>query len=393
MRVAQINYVFDEALTDPEALLDRYTTLTGWGEGLVAAGAARVLAFQRFGRDASFTRNGVEYVFCRDGGGGRPRPWVWSRRLHQAVAGAKPDVAHVNGLDFTAPIRRLRRALGRHPAIVVQDHGGHSSDPLRRRSSLAALLRRPTLQAANGFLFTAGAQAEPWRRAGVIAPEQPVIQVLESSTRLQPIARSVARAASGLTGTPAVLWVGRLNANKDPLTVLDGFERSLAHLPQAELTMVHSEDDLLPAVCARLDRSALLSGRVRLVGRVSHQALPAYYSAADLFVLGSHHEGSGYALIEACACGAVPVVTAIPSFRAITADGSIGGLWTPGDAADCARALVEIGRQDLPALRQQVEHHFSEALSWETVGRQALAAYRELVIKGHARSDGGLTRV
>ena len=39
------------------------------------------------------------------------------------------------------------------------------------------------------------------------------------------------------------------------------------------------------------------------------------YSAADLFVVGSHHQGSGYALMEACACGAVPVVTAIPTFR------------------------------------------------------------------------------
>jgi glycosyltransferase involved in cell wall biosynthesis len=204
------------------------------------------------------------------------------------------------------------------------------------------------------------------------------MQVLESSTRLQPMSRSVARAASGLAGTPAVLWVGRLNANKDPLTVLDGFERSLAHLPQAVLTMVHSDDDLLPAVCARLKGSAL-HDRVRLVGRVSQNALPAYYSAADLFVLGSHHEGSGYALIEACACGAIPVVTSIPSFRAITADGSIGGLWTPGDASDCARALVDVGRQDLPALRQRVEHHFRCALSWETVGRQALAAYREVV--------------
>ena len=28
-----------------------------------------------------------------------------------------------------------------------------------------------------------------------------------------------------------MLWVGRLNANKDPMTVFDGFERSLARLP------------------------------------------------------------------------------------------------------------------------------------------------------------------
>ena len=58
--------------------------------------------------------------------------------------------------------------------------------------------------------------------------------------------------------------------------------------------------------------------------------MTTFYSAADLFVVGSHHEGSGYALMEACACGAVPVVTGIPTFRLLTGSGSIGALWTPG---------------------------------------------------------------
>ena len=49
----------------------------------------------------------------------------------------------------------------------------------------------------------------------------------------------------------------------------------------------------------------------------------------------------------ACACGAMPVVTDIPSFRAITGGGSIGALWKPGDAGDCARALIHAGRRDL----------------------------------------------
>ena len=34
--------------------------------------------------------------------------------------------------------------------------------------------------------------------------------------------------------------------------------------------------------------------------------------AADIFTLGSHREGSGYALTEALACGLPPVVTDIP---------------------------------------------------------------------------------
>ena len=104
--------------------------------------------------------------------------------------------------------------------------------------------------------------------------------------------------------------------------------------------MLYGTADLAGEVRARIDRHAALRDRVRLIGAVAHERMAAYYSAADLFVVGSHHEGSGYALIEALACGVAPAVTDIPTFRLLTGDGAIGALWRPGDAADCARAIV-----------------------------------------------------
>jgi len=101
-----------------------------------------------------------------------------------------------------------------------------------------------------------------------------------------------------------------------------------------------------------------LSDRVRLLGSVEHGRLAAFYSAADLFVLGSHHEGSGYALIEALACGCVPVVTDVPPFRRHHGDGSVGALWPVGDAARCAEALARLARADLPAARAAATAHF-----------------------------------
>ena len=181
-----------------------------------------------------------------------------------------------------------------------------------------------------------------------------------------------------MDGSPALLWVGRLNANKDPLTVLDGFERSLSALPAATLTMIYAAEDLLPAVRERIEQSTVLRERVRLVGTVPHARLPEFYSAADLFVLGSHHEGSGYALMEASACGAVPVVTDIPTFRLLTG-GVVGALWTPGDAAAFSRALVEVSRRDLDAERAKLATYFASELSWEAVGRRAVEIYEDVV--------------
>jgi glycosyltransferase involved in cell wall biosynthesis len=370
LSVVQVNYAFDRGLDDPDTLLDRYWTLTGWSDALVGAGAAPVVAVQRFYRDARVTRGGVDYVFCRAG-------------VAAAVAACRPDVVHVNGLTFPLQLWRLRRALEPSTAVVVQSHadGGEIG-----RAPVFRMLGRVTRSAADAFLFAAAAHADAWREAGFIAPDQPTFQVMPASSTLapfdkaqgRPIDRAAARADSGVGGSPAILWVGRLNANKDPLTALDGFERALADLPGARLTMVFGTEELMAEVCARVQRSPALRDRVRLAGAVPHERLAAFYSAADLFLVGSHHEGSGYSLMEACACGALPVVTDIPTYRLLTGDGSMGALWTPGDAVGCARALAEAGRRDLDAARARLAEFFARDLSWSAIGRRAMAIYEEV---------------
>ena len=104
-----------------------------------------------------------------------------------------------------------------------------------------------------------------------------------------------------------------------------------------------------------------------------------FFSAADLFVAGSHHEGSGYALMEACACGTIPVVTDIPTFRVMTAGGTIGALWRSGDAAGCARALIEVAARDLDEERRKLAQHFERELSWEAVGKRAMEIYCDVI--------------
>ena len=372
MHVVQLNYAVDETLTDPETLLARYEPLTGWAEALASAGVERMTVFQRFHRDARVVRNGIEYSFRR------------SSRLHAAVADAQPDVVHVNGLDFPARTWLLRRLLAPATAIVVQDHGGNI--PNGRSAPLHRAIRGPALRAADAFLFAAADRAKAWQRSRMIPSSGHVYGVMEASTTFKPMPRAAARQASGVDGDPSLLWVARLNANKDPLTILDGFEQSLVDLPAARLTMVYGEDDLLPAIRERVHASSRLRDRVRLVGRVAREFMPAFYSAADIFAIGSHDEGSGYALIEACACGVVPVVTDIPTFRVITAAGSLGALWPAGDPHAFACALVRVARADQQQARTRVMEHFDRVLSWPAIGRAALDAYRDVLARRRACS-------
>jgi glycosyltransferase involved in cell wall biosynthesis len=380
MKLVQVNYVFDPRLPDPQALLDRYHTLTGWSDAVSAAGMS-VSVVQAFRCDATVARGQVDYVFCRTATSHSAR----ASNLHAAVRACEPDIVHVNGLDAPVLTWRLRRVLPSRVALVVQDHAGVRPRP----HSPVAPLRRAVMRSADAYLFTTREQADPWLRSGFIGDAGQVHAVLEASTRLTPVDLDDARARTAMSGSPAMLWVGRLDGNKDPLTILNGFERALDALPNATLTMLFGDAPLLQQVSDRIGLSPRLRKRVRLVGSVPYGEMGTWYSAADLFVLGSHHEACGYALIEACACGAVPVVSGIAPFRAITGNGGIGEHWAPGDADGCARALVAAARRWTPSQRERVLQHFAASLSWDATGRRARAIYEEVCTVRQGKSPEG----
>lgn len=186
-----------------------------------------------------------------------------------------------------------------------------------------------------------------------------------------------ARQAIGIAADPLILWVGRLTTNKDPLTVLSGLEHALGALPNGRVVMVFGDDTLLPDVEQRVRRSPLLQERVTLAPRVPREEMPNYYSAADVFVSGSHYEGSGYALIEAMSAGLVPIVTDIPSFRSITGDA--GERWRPGDAAEFASAVRRVASIDLADQRARVRAQYDRVLRWEAIAHRTVADYQTLV--------------
>jgi glycosyltransferase involved in cell wall biosynthesis len=378
MRILLVNSAYETGC-EPEALLDRYDTLTGWAEALLGAGASEVVVLQRFSRDLDLRRKGVRYLFRDDHAGPRPRRWTRPRGLLRAAAASGVDLVHANGLVFPAFLGQLRRAVPASVPMVVQHHAG---GPPQRTGPAAVLSRfgwRRGLAGAAAFFFTAAEQAEPWRKAGLLRVDQPVHAIPESSRVVRPVPRSEARPRTGLQGRPQVLWVGHLVPGKDPRAVLEGFASALASLPDAHLTFVYQSDALLPILRERLACDPHLAEHVRLQGAVSRDALAEILSSADIFVSGSHDEGSGYALLEALACGLVPVVTDIPAFRALAAGGSLGALWTPGDATGFARALVAVGSRPLGPRSEAVRRHFEAELSWPAVGRRALGLYRQVI--------------
>ena len=375
LHVAQINFPPAPEGLAPAGVLERWHSLVDIAEVAASAGT-RVSVLQAAAREDLVTRNGIDYRFIDIGGPQAASHASRARRFAGVLGDIGADVLHVNGLDFAEAACVLSRCLPRVP-ILLQDH---ASRPPR-------WWRRPRWRrwyaAASGVAFTAIELAQPFAAAGMFGPRTQLFAIPESSSRFTPGDRAHARAALGLHGDPCIAWVGHLNHGKDPLTVLDGVARAAARLPDLQLWCAYGSAPLLAEVQQRIARDPRLAGRVHLLGRLAHGEVQQLMRAADLFVAGSRAESCGYAALEAIASGVTPVLTDIPSFRALTAGGRIGRLWPCGDAARLADALVLAATHRLAP--ERVRAHFDATLSFAAVGRQWAHAYAQLLDGRSAR--------
>ena len=147
-------------------------------------------------------------------------------------------------------------------------------------------------------------------------------EVVDSGVDLE---RFTAVAPAAELESPAFVHVGSLTERKNVVRLADAF----GQLGRGSLTFVG--DGPLRSKLEGRDR-------VRVIGRVAHDAVPGWLSAADVVCGPALVEPFGQALLEALACGKPVVATRIggpPEF--VPADGGV--LVDPLDVGELARAL------------------------------------------------------
>ncbi|MBV8503165.1 MAG: glycosyltransferase family 4 protein [Paucibacter sp.] len=354
MKVVHLGLLLDAAHREPAALMQAWPTQVAVAEAAAGAGC-EIAVFQACHREALLERDGVRHRFMP------------IAAMARALAGEKPDLLHVHGLQFG----RELLALPRLPTLL-QDH---ANAPPRR--PLPWLHARRSFSRSRGLLFCASEQALPFRRRGLLSQGTRVHEVAESSSSFAPMDRAAVRGLTGLAGDPALLWVGHLDDNKDPLTVLEGVALAAERLAQLQLWCCFGQAPLLHEVQQRIATDARLAGRVHLLGPQPHERIELLMNAADFLVQGSHREGSGYALIEALACGLTPLVSDIPSFRALTGRGTVGRLWPCGDAGALAQAITTAATEAREPMRRRARAHFEALLSPAALGQRLRSVYEQ----------------
>ncbi len=144
-----------------------------------------------------------------------------------------------------------------------------------------------------------------------------------------------------------ILYVGVLRHYKG----VDDLIRALALLPEPARLVIGGDGPLRPD-WERLGDRLGLTGRIRFLGRVPDDELPALYQAADVFVLPAINraEAFGTVLVEAMLCGLPCVTTEVGSGTSYVVEDAATGFVVPPRAPE---ALAQALRRLLadPSLR------------------------------------------
>lgn len=311
----------------------------------------------------------VNYHFLK---GSNSKLWL-PFKLHRFVKSLRPDVILLHG--YSNPIQVLLLSFRTRAKLVIQDHGG--SMP----SGITGFFQKNVVKyLVKNYFFTSKEQVIPFIAKGLIHKNSMIYEVMEGSTYKKQIQKSLARKALKLPENEIMfLWVGRLDKNKDPITVLKGIELFFKEHESSRLDMIYSDRTLEKEVQNYINASAHLKTKVRLIGNVDHTELDNYYSSADYFILGSHYEGSGFALCESLACGCIPIVTAIPSFKKMTNNGALGVLWEPGNVQSLLNALVKAIQLDSDLESTKTMRFFEQNLSFQAIAHFQVEAIKKII--------------
>jgi D-inositol-3-phosphate glycosyltransferase len=184
------------------------------------------------------------------------------------------------------------------------------------------------------------------------------------------------------TAARRMLATGRLVPRKGLMTAVE----ALPSVPDTELVVVGgpAAADVAadPHGSALLERARELGvgDRLRLLGRVPHDRLPALYRSADVVVAVPRYEPFGIVPLEAMACGVPVLASAVGGMLDTVEDGVTGLHVPPGDPAALAAAARRLLADDRlrAAMGRAGVRRVARDYTWERVAAETDAVYERL---------------
>lgn len=243
--------------------------------------------------------------------------------------------------------------------------------PMLKQWSLS-WIERPTLRAAAAVQAT----SEQERNEVLAAcPECTAVVIPNPVEMPEDFARPKRAAVS------SILYLSRIDPKKGLELLLDAFER-IAERSSLELVIAGDGETSYVDTIRRKAAASPAAGRIRFTGDMRGERKRALFSEADLFVLASHSENFGVAVVEAMAHG-VPVLISQNVGIAEEVRKANAGVVVASESTAIAAAISEL-TADSEKLRKMGENGRRFAMEHYSRGKVAdsLIALYERVMRG-----------
>ena len=213
---------------------------------------------------------------------------------------------------------------------------------------------------------------------GVPAEKIGMVPCGVNTERFYPISRELARKELGLQDTRfLVLYVGRFA----PVKGLTRLMSAAAHLRSHKglrLMIVGGDGRQTRSLAElrRLARRSSVEDIVTFQGRVEHDLLPLYYSAADVLVVPSYYESFGLVALESLACGTPVIATRVGAMEALIRDEKTGLLVDKPSPRSLASSIEKLMTTSSDSRRPQDEIRASVlSYGWSNIASAVAREY------------------
>jgi len=300
------------------------------------------------------------------------------RRTKQLLKEIKPDILQGFYIGFAGYIGAF---AGCRPFLVFT--GGPDLLVFPRRSLFHRLWTKYSLSKIDFLTHTSNEASEAAVRFGFPSGRSRFMHIGIDLERFNPEVNTAGlKERLGIAGHPMILSTrGLFDKYYNITALIKTFALVQKRIPEARLVLkYYSAPEKEKFV--RLSKNLGIYAKIVWVGRTDYSDLPRYYRAADAYVSLSFTDSGPVSMLEAMACGCVPVVSNLKNIGEWIKNGDNGFLVDPYDHGAAANAIVSLiqdrekrekmGRRNVEVIRERADQEecFAEIekISYELVG-------------------------